>query len=86
MGALGVPQTLRRSYLIAHSFTSSYAPVNCYYLYILLSYISGSLSYSRKHIQFIQIEIYNTTMANNVTMETVAKNKIGLEIWWINKY
>jgi hypothetical protein len=30
--------------------------------------------------------MYNTTMANNVTMETVAKNKIGLEIWWINKY
>jgi hypothetical protein len=26
MGALGVPQTPRRSSLIAHSFTSSYAP------------------------------------------------------------
>ena len=26
MGALGIPQTPRRSSLIAHSFTSSYAP------------------------------------------------------------
>jgi hypothetical protein len=26
MGGLGVPQTPRRSSLIAHSFTSSYAP------------------------------------------------------------
>ena len=26
MGALGIPQTPRRSFLIAHSFTSSYAP------------------------------------------------------------
>ena len=43
-----------------------------------MTYISGSLSYSRKRIQLIKIEMYNTTMGNNVTLETVAKNKIGL--------
>ena len=29
MGALGIPQTPRRSSLIAHSLTSSYAPGTC---------------------------------------------------------
>ena len=63
MGALGVPQTPRRSSLIAHSFTSSYAPeiihttdnrqanwqtMYTVYLYIMIQLISNNGLYFYK--------------------------------------
>ena len=54
MGALGSPQTPRRSSLIAHSFTSSYAPVNTVYCLCQNSFTVSIqyIVYVRIHLQY----------------------------------